>query len=293
MDEALQQKKSYNLASYLIPKLLHYRLTIETISHKQLEEYYQQREDDGHRVHNRRERETFIVGNTSKVYGNQHLELFLKVTEASDKNMTALKLHHPEEVLVHRPAYRRKLNHLRHLTIDLQGQDERIQWENVFVDGKKWELAPWIGELPSLDHFVLCQSAIDPAVNLLEALQTVKWPRLERIELFNITTTAKALQSFLNKFRGSLRSLKMINPVVRPSTMAVVRREVSRLDTEFKILRPADCVFTDVYEHKRLSKLYEGSKKEYCKIRRAGGEMWEQTKTDLLEKWHDGLVFLP
>lgn len=294
MDEALRLKGSNNLRSYLNFNLLSYRLTVETIGYAELRELYHQREDQDRYTHNRREQETLIEGNRNYVSGNQHLELFLKVIEENGGDgISYLELHHTEEVLLNKPALRHRLTHLVHLFIDLDRQYRRKSWEDFFVVGKEWPAAPWICNLPNLQRFELSQEQLDPACNLLIPLQKVQWPRLKHIELYNVTTTEEAILSFLNKFKTTLRSLTIEEPVIRPSTLALVRQELSRSDTNFKILRPADCVISEVFDPEQLDCYFEGSEEEFNQIRRIGGEMWEQTKDELLEKWHNDIVFLP
>ena len=290
----------FNLGFPMNLNLLHYTLSVETIDIQELKELYENQGGQDQIGYNRRERETLIASNASEVQENRHLELFLKAVHENSKcSMTFLRLHHTEEVILNYsspPPLKHNLDLLEKLVINLDYQDKEQAWDYLFEDEYPVEelpIAPWVKELPRLECFVLKQREVHPACNLLLPLQRVKWPNLTSINLHMVTTTAEDLLSFLNKFSSTLRSLVIREPLIRPSAMALVVQEMYRLDTKFEFLRPADCVFTEVYEPKDLDKAYEGSKKDFDKIRQAGGEVWEKLKERVIERGYDKLVLIP
>ena len=291
MDEALRTEGSRGLGSHLKFHLLTHHLNVETIDERQLNDLYRKRNPKESVAYNRREKQTLMEGNDRLVVGNQHLELFLKVIqEKDDHKMRNLRLQFKEEVLITKRVSGPKLNHLVELVIVLGRQDQKRQPKKIPGHGLVWEMAPWIKELPNLETFILRHTTVDTTFDLLKALGGVQWPKVKQIKLYRVPTTEDVLVSFLNKFHGTLKSLTIQNPIMRPSTMQRLSQEIFRMDTNFSFLRRADCEISDVFVPKTLHILFEGSKEDFDDIRRIGGEVWEQTKERLLLRWDDSLM---
>lgn len=163
---------------------------------------------------------------------NTHLSLFMLAVDQADFALSMLILTHFSELLADRANQNVHLHSLRHLVISEPSEGKALHLENGHWTGR---LASWVNTLCNLEKLEICrrQCRVDN-VDIFAMLQTVRWPKLRRVRLCGVATTAANLRYFLLEMYPHkvlpLEELKIITPIIVPNEWAALKEEILRLD---------------------------------------------------------------
>lgn len=146
-----------------------------------------------------------------------HLTRFVLSTRSTGFYLTSLKLYAIFEIFPFEQSWppEFELSELRNLEIDLTGSlSEHLAYKAMWP---VCSIASWLTRLDSLETFKLVQ---DPHIRIgfdaISGLHEVEWPKLRQLHLENVQTRAMYLEWFIDERAASLRTLRIIQPMMPP-----------------------------------------------------------------------------
>ena len=302
------------LARRFAPRVDLDRLTnctlVETTNYFDLITFQQINCTSGEAGRHRRERDTCMSDEDEEIPpDNAHWELFLMAADNFGASWTELRLHDVSEVLVNKRTFLDGLHDLQCLMLDLSECSKLFNHRSIFQ--KPWYIASWVERLLNLRQFTLVQLPLErPGYNMLKAMREVHWPRLREIQLYSVTTTEDDLLTFLHIFCETLESLKIVNPVLRPSNWEEVQRKIlSFSNTSHHVLRASDCTLTQAFQPEfslrdlasyldvpawhELSDQLKAYENNMAAVYTEGSQEWNEVTLMLQEIWHNKNTYLP
>lgn len=168
---------------------------------------------------------------------NSHLCLFILATDQANFALSKLQIGHFSELLSKGSECPAIVRNLRHLVIGPPSSGKPLStggWEEL-------GLASWVTTLHNLETFevIRTQRCIDD-VDLFAMLQTVRWPKLRRVRLVEVRTTAANLRHFLlEMYRHKVlpfEVLSIVSPVIVPADWTQLKAELQMLDPKPRVL---------------------------------------------------------
>ena len=158
-------------------------------------------------------------------------------------NVVTVTLHRIQEILLSRPE---KFGYVtpktvKHLKIDISTSiwTDREEWESR--QGSKTIIAPWLTQMSGLETFTLIQNPhLDPPINVLRELQLKKSHSIQSVDLVHVTTSGNQLLRFANNHIGSLRGLRIHEPVLCSEEWELYRGFLKARSWSLEILELSD-----------------------------------------------------
>lgn len=130
-------------------------------------------------------------------------------------NVVSVTLHRIQDILLSDYFGANTLKAVKHLKIDISASTwaNREEWESLV--GSPIVIATWLTQISGLETFTLIQNPhLDPSIDVLRDLQLRNCRSIRSVDLVHVTTTGHQLLRFVDYHMGSLRGLRVCEPVM-------------------------------------------------------------------------------
>ena len=252
-----QKEMVWSFEKGKLPKLDLYKFpnleNVWTLESRATRNYWFANEEGTHECkHNLQELETGLICD-DYILQNTHLNMFMHAAYQCDFALTMLVLRHFSELLPDRVNRDFHIPNLRQLYIREPSKGKPMIVQKQRSLSPEDALAPWVTTLCNLETFLVARThVLVDHIDIFAMLKTVRWPKLRKVHLAGVRTTAANLRHFLLEMYPHkvlpFTELTILEPIIEPAEWMPLRKELLQLEPVPKLFFLGDAFDPEVWD---------------------------------------------